>query len=191
VSEDQRPERDIVVSADQIAQAPDAVRQWLHGLHGDDGSAGFLAADDDAATTADGLAICSAFEVKTLLHMLSDDFLGCQVLFGLGCEYDNPANGVQRGHAIQLTDFLHHTDAKNVFEVLQSLDTINGALQSLRRDPYATIYRPDGMGGFRVEASTQRVIYQLWNRLRRLTQPRRGTVVRVGFEARRGPVEAA
>lgn len=188
-----KPERDIVLSPEQIANAPAGVRQWLASLCGDDErlDRGFILDHNGTLTSGDGLAICGAIEIKSLLHMLSDDFLACQVLFELGCEYHSPTTGEHRGHVIQLTDFLHHTDAKNVFEILRCLDAINGALQTLRRDPYATMYRPDGKGGFRVEASTQRVIYQLWKRLLRLTRSRHDQAPPSRQDRRHGPVEAA
>jgi hypothetical protein len=189
----QTPERDIVLSPEQLANAPEEVRQWLRSLCGEDEriERGFIFEHNGIATSGDGLAICSPLEIKTLLHMLSDNFLACQVLFELGCEYYNPDTGEHRGHPIRLTDFVQHTDAHDVFETLKCLDAINGALQSLRRDPYATIYRPDGMGGFRVDGRTQQVIYHLWKRLLRLTSSRRAIPLSAGFEPGPGPVEAA
>lgn len=172
------PERDIVLSPEQLANAPDEVRNWLRSVCGDDErlDRSFVFEHNGVQSSGDGLAICSPLEIKTLLHMLSDDFLACQVLFELGCEYYNPSTGEQRSRVIPLTDFLHHTDAQNIFEILRCLDTINGALQDVRRDPYATIYRPDGMGGFRVDQRTQRAIYRIWKRLLRLTASRRTRV---------------
>lgn len=185
-------ERDIVLSPELVANAPDQVRDWLRSVYGEDERLDriFVFDHNGVQTSGDGLAICGALEIKTLLHMLGDDFLACQILFELGCEYYNPATGEHRGHVIQLTDFLQHTDAKNIFEALRCLDAINAALQHLRRDPYATIYRPDGMGGFRVDARTQHAIYQLWQRLVRLTASRRKDTA-ADIAPRTGPVEAA
>jgi len=186
------PERDIVLSPEQIANAPAEVRSWLRSVCGEDErlDRAFVFEHNGTETSGDGLAICSPLEIKTLLHLLSDDFLACQVLFELGCEYHNPGTGEHLAHVIKLTDFLHHTDAHDIFEVLRCLDRINGVLQEVRRDPYATIYRPDGMGGFRVDLRTQRAIYEIWKRLLRLTASRRAGVA-AAPASHRGPSEAA
>ena len=185
------PNRNIVLTPEQVAFAPDEVRQWLSTQCGH--SAGFehefILERNGAATSGDGLAICTALEIKNLLHMLSDDFLSCQILFELGCEYYNPTTAEHRGHVIRLNDFLHHTDARDILEVHQCLDTINAALQRLRHDPDTTIYRPDECAGFHVHEQTQHMIYQLWRRL--LGGASSSRRKKLAAEVQSRPVEAA
>jgi plasmid stabilization system protein ParE len=165
------PEHDIVLTPEQIAQAPEPVRQWLHSIYGNADwlEHGFILQRYGAMTSGDGLAICTSLEIKNILHLLRDDILSCEILFELGCDYRNPATGERRGHIVGLRDFLHHTEARNLTEVERGLDTINAALQNLRHDPDATLHRPDGHGGFRAHELTQHVIYEMWLRMVRLT----------------------
>jgi hypothetical protein len=164
-------EENIVLMPEQIAQAPEPVRQWLQSLQGaeDRREHSFIAQRYGRMTTGEGLAICTSLEIRNILHLLSDDFVSCQILFELGCDYRNPASGARRGHIVRLSDFLHHTDAASLSGVERGLDAINAALQRLRHDPDARLYRPDGHGGFRVHELTQHVIDTIWRRLMRLT----------------------
>ncbi len=165
-------EKDIVLTPEQVAEAPAPVREWLASLCGADDRLehGFILQRYGAATSGDGLAICTSLELKNILHLLSDNLLACELLFALGCDYRNPATGERRGRIVKLADFLHHTDAQDLGEIERGLEIVNAALQRLRGDPDATLYRPDGHGGFRVHELTQHVIDALWRRLMRLTQ---------------------
>ncbi len=170
-----QPEKSIVLTPEQLASAPEAVRRWLLDTCGDIEAAerGFVLDRHGNQTSGDGLAICEMLEIKHLLHALSEDFQSCQILFELGCDYYNPQTGQRRGHIVRLTDFLHRTDARNLTEVERGLHAINLALGHLRHDPEATIYRPDGHGNFHVHEITQHAIYQIWRRLFRLIATRR------------------
>jgi len=160
---------DIVITAEQLAGAPEAVRQWLRGIRAAAPErADFVLERDGVLTSGDGLAICTGSEIKQLLRQLGGNYIACQVLFQLGCEYYNAATGEHRPRMLNLTDFLHHTDVGNSSELYGCLDAINDALRQLRRDQDATIYQMVEHGGIRVHLTTQRRIYRLWRRLVRL-----------------------
>lgn len=165
-------EQDIVLTPEQVAEAPEPVRQWLYRLHQSDDRLehGFILERYGRMSSGDGLAICTSLEVKNLLHLLSDDLLACEILFALGCDYRNGQTGERRGHVTRLRDFLDHTDARNLDEVERALEAINRALQRLRHDPDTILSRADGHGGVRVHELTQHVIYAVWRRLMRLTE---------------------
>jgi hypothetical protein len=185
-------ETDVVLTPEQIASAPKAVCEWLRGIFGDDErfESSFVLERHGAMSSGDGLAICTPAEINQLLHHLRDDLLSCEILFELGCDYYDPLTGERRERTIKLTDFLHHTDAKDIFEVERCLKRIDEPLRRLRNDPDATICRQDGQGGFRVHRTTQHVIYQFWRRLVRLTSRRHATETPEG-QSKSGPAEAA
>lgn len=160
-------EQDIVLTPDQVARAPEAVRQWLCGLLGDDErlKRGYVLERHGVMSSGDGLAICSAGEIGEMLNILGDDLLGCEILFELGCDYYDPATGEHLARTMTLEDFIHHTDAANTFEVTAALARINEALRRVRHDRDATIYRPDERGLYHIHKTTQRVIYQYWQRV--------------------------
>lgn len=165
---------DIVLTAEQIAAAPPEVRQWLHGLFGGDErlNSGFILERNGFASSGDGLAICDTGEIEQLLRGLESDFVACQVLFQLGCDFYNPQTGEQRGHVVEIADFLNHTDVEDASQLHRCLDAINLQLRELRGDRDATIYHRDGHGGVHVHGRTQHTIYQLWRRLLNLPPSR-------------------
>jgi hypothetical protein len=165
-------EKDILLTPEQVAEAPEPVRQWLASLGGADKRRehNFILQRYGALSSADGLAICTSLEIKNILHLLSENLLACELLFACGCDHRASATGDCRGPIVTLADFLHHSDAADLGEVERGLGAINAALQRLRGDPDATIYQIDAEGEFRVHALTQRVINALWRRLMRLTE---------------------
>ena len=169
-----RDQENIVLTPEQIAAAPFEVRRWLQRILGGDSSRDrrFILERDGVCVSSDGLAICSLREITSLLHKLKDDFLSCQILFQLGCEFYNPITAEHRRHVVQLNDFLHHTDAQNIFDVDRCLKAINSALREVRRDPDAVICHCNDHAGFEVHETTQHNIYRLWRRLVRLPPPR-------------------
>jgi hypothetical protein len=110
-----KPQGDFVLTAEQVAAAPPEVQRWLRGLFDRDErlNSGFILERNGFASSGDGLAICDAAEVKRLLRALADDFVACQVLFQLGCDFYNPQTGEHRGHVIEITDFINHTDVED------------------------------------------------------------------------------
>lgn len=168
---------EFVLTADQVAAAPPEVQRWLRGLFDRDErlNSGFILERNGFASSGDGLAICDAAEVKRLLRALADDFVACQVLFQLGCDFYNPQTGEHRGHVIEITDFINHTDVEDASQLHRCLDIVNSKLRELRGDRDATIYHRDGHGGVHVHARTQHTIYQFWRRLLNLPSSRRRT----------------
>jgi hypothetical protein len=158
---------DIVLTAEQVAAAPDEVQRWLRSLFGGDEqlNGGFILERNGFASSGDGLAICDAAEIERLLRALDNDFIACQVLFQLGCDFYNPQTGEHRGHVIEITDFINHTDVNDAAQLLCCLDVINIKLRELRGDRDATVYHRDGHGGVHVHARTQQTIYQIWRQL--------------------------
>lgn len=158
---------DIALTAEQVAAAPHEVQRWLRSLFGGDErlNSGFILERNGFASSGDGLAICDAAEIKRLLRALDTDFIACQVLFQLGCDFYNPQTGEHRGHVIEITDFINHTDVNDAAQLHCCLDVINIKLRELRGDRDATIYHRDGHGGVHVHARTQHTIYELWRRL--------------------------
>jgi hypothetical protein len=158
---------DMVLTAEQLAAAPPEVERWLRGLFAGDErlNSGFILERNGFTSSGDGLAICDAGEIKRLLHALDSDFIACQVVFQLGCDFYNPQTGEHRGHVIEITDFLNHTDVSDASQLHRCLDAINSKLRELRGDRDATIYYRDGHGGVHVHARTQYTIYQFWQKL--------------------------
>jgi hypothetical protein len=158
---------DIVLTAEQVAAAPDEVQRWLRSLFGGDErlNSGFILERNSFASSGDGLAISDAAEIERLLRALDNDFIACQVLFQLGCDFYNPQTGEHRGHVIEITDFINHTDVNDAAQLHCCLDVINIKLRELRGDRDATIYHRDGHGGVHVHARTQQTIYQVWRLL--------------------------
>jgi hypothetical protein len=169
-----RAQGDIVLTAEQIAAAPPEVQRWLRGLlDGDERlNSGFILERNGFASSGDGLAICDAAELKRLLRALDEDYIACQILFQLGCDFYNPQTGEHRGHVIEIADFLNHTDVEDASQLHRCLDSINGKLRELRGDRDATIYHRDGHGGVHVHARTQHTIYEFWRRLLNLPSSR-------------------
>jgi hypothetical protein len=157
---------DVVVTADQIAAAPGAVRDWLRCLVGEAPRAadGFILERAGMLSSEHGLAICSGPEIKALLRRLSDDYVSCQVFFALGCDLYDPATGERREHALHFQDFLGRTDISDVFQLDECLGRINAALREIRRDRLVTIHRREH-DRYHVHGVTQQRIYRFWRHL--------------------------
>jgi hypothetical protein len=170
----ERPSDGIFITAEQLARAPHEVRSWLLHIFGGAAQQRLVLERNGLRSSGDGLAICSALEVKTLLRRLGDDEPACQVLFQLGCDYYDPATGESLPRVLQIMDFVRHTDVTDGIHLLAAIERINAALQRLRNEPSVLLCRPDEHGGFHVHETTQRTIYGIWRRLVRQKATPRG-----------------
>ncbi|HVJ55650.1 MAG TPA: hypothetical protein VM689_24525 [Aliidongia sp.] len=172
----------VFITAEQIRTAPAEILRWLHdvGDYGPAPESSFVLEQNGLLTSEDNLAICSGLEIKELLHRLSGDYLACQVLFQLGCEFYDPHTGEHRPYVLRMADFLDHTDVSDNLQLHKCLDGINAALRGLRKDREVTIFRPEGHDGIRVHQVTQHRIYQLWRRLAHVPSPSPKTITHLG-----------
>jgi hypothetical protein len=157
----------ILLTAEQIASAPQDVQQWIRGsaLGLDMSGDGFVLRQNGTASSDDGLAVCSTQEIKMLLRSLSDNYAALQVFFQLGCDYRNPATGERRPYPLRLADFRRNTDVGNIPRLRSIIHDINEALTELRGDSEAVLCRISSHDVYHVHELTQFRIYRFWLQL--------------------------
>lgn len=164
------PDEGVFVTAQQLAAAPDDVRRWLLALQqatpGD--TSDMVFEQVGAQTSGDGLAILSPAETRELLALVGNDYLACQVLFALGCEYVDPTTNEHRPRLLHFDDFFSRTDIRHSGELERCLASIDAALRRVRKDRNASLHRLEQHGGIHVHSTTQHVIYQAWRDLAQL-----------------------
>lgn len=153
-------ERGVFISEEQLAKAPEAVRDWLEAHKWV--PAGMILERDGVRSSSDGLAICDEAEVRRLLDLLRDDYLSCQVLFALGCDYFDPATGERRPWRLHFDDFHRHTDIRDSGELNRCFTAINGAIRRLRDRQGVELISLEEHAAAHVHADTQHAIYQVW-----------------------------
>lgn len=154
----------ILLTNAEIAKAPEEVQRWIRKsvLGCEVSEDGFVLQQNGTMTAEDGLAVCSAREIKLLLNSLSENYAALQVFFQLGCDYRNPGTGERRPYPLRLADFRRHTDVGNIPRLRSIIHDINGALQKLRGDPDAILCRISDHDVYHVHALTQYRIYRFW-----------------------------
>jgi hypothetical protein len=154
----------ILLTPEQVANAPAEVRNWLlNSIFNIEASEDhFILEQNGVATSGEGLAVCSLLEIKELIRRLSEDYLVLQVFFELGCDYQNPTTGERRPYLLKFADFRRHTDVDGIQGLLRCIHDINEALQNLRGDTSAMLCRIDSHEGFHVHEITQHRIYHFW-----------------------------
>jgi hypothetical protein len=157
----------ILLSAEQIATAPQAVQQWIQGsvLGFDMSGDGFVLRQNGTAWSDDGLAICSTLEIKLLLRSLAENYAALQVFFQLGCDYRNAATGERRPHALRLPDFRRNTDVGNIPRLRSIIHDINESLTELRGGSQAVLCQIGSHDVYHVHQLTQFRIYRFWLQL--------------------------
>lgn len=161
----------LLLTAEQIAAAPAAIRQWLLssvlGVESGESGDGFLLRQNGVTSSSDGLAVCSIHEIATMLRRLSTSFQALQVFFELGCDYRNPRTGERRPHPLNLSDFRQHTDVGSIPRLRTIIHDINQILVDLRGDQDALLCRIGDHDDYHVHELTQYRIFRFWRPLSR------------------------
>lgn len=151
-------------SADQVRSAPPEVRRWIENevvraLRG--------SLDQEASRAkANELTACSFEEITRIFNMIAGNFIVAKVFFELGREtpFAHEADAPQL-HALDFGDILRHTQLADAARVVDCLNLINQALQTVRNDPEATLFASDPRGHVFVHDTTSRNIRKLWEHL--------------------------
>lgn len=162
----------VFISADAIANAPEAVQEWLETAGTRPEPLAMVLERDGALTSEDGLAICSPAEIRKLLEHIRDDYLACQVLFAAGCEYVDPMSAEHKPRVLHFDDFHGRTDVRHSGQLERSLDAIEAALHRIRRDERVRLHDRDEHGAIHVHPATQHSIYTVWCETVAAPQPR-------------------
>jgi hypothetical protein len=164
----------ILLTQQQIATAPEDVQRWIQSsvLGLDVSGEGFVLRQNGTVSSSDGLAVCSAREIKTLLQGLSENYAALQVFFEFGCDYRNPRTGKRRPHELRLSDFRRNTDVGNIPRLRSIIHDINQLLQDLRSDPDVLLCRIGDHDVYHVNEVTQYKIYRFWLPLSRAAAQR-------------------
>lgn len=154
----------ILLTNEEIAKAPEDVQRWIRNsvLQANPAEDGFVLKQNGNTSSENGLAVCSAREIKILLNSLSENYAALQVFFQLGCDYRNPTTGERKPYALSLTDFRLHTDVGNIPRLRSIIHDINVSLQQVRGDPNAMLCRIGGHDVYHVHELTQYRIYRFW-----------------------------
>jgi hypothetical protein len=156
---------DLVLKAEQIRSAPREVKEWIRSvvLAELELAPGPERGQDETAEAA--LAECTVEEAGLVLEHIRDDYLAGQVLLELGRDTAHQYAGSPELHRIPVTDILHHTRLGDAQHLAACLDRIAQAFQAVRRDPSATLFAFDRMGGVYVHVTTRQSIKALWQAL--------------------------
>ncbi|WP_339028474.1 hypothetical protein WHZ78_05815 [Bradyrhizobium symbiodeficiens] len=150
----------ITLTAEQIRNAPAAVRQWIEQ---EVFSSLGLAAPRAAVTIppqASHLVACSVEDVAGVLEHIRGVLPAVNVLFELGrpgISFGQPAVMTFR-----LMDILHHTRLHDVGEAITCLEMINQALTEVKKDPSVRFCGFDNEGHCLIAPQTQASIATLW-----------------------------
>lgn len=150
----------ITLTADQIRNAPAAVRQWIE--QEVINSLGLTPRTASAAAPAQAahLVACSVDDVAGVLEHIRGTFPAVNVLL----EFGRP--GINYGQppvmTFRLMDILHHTRLQEIEQVMTCLEMINQALTVVRKDPSARLCGFDNEGHCLIAPQTQASIATLW-----------------------------
>jgi hypothetical protein len=149
-------------SAEQVRSAPPEVRRWIEGeivraLRGP-------LNDDTSKAQANGLNACSFEEVVQIFNLISSNFIVAQVFFELGRETPFTHN-IPQLHALDFGDIIRHTQLSDAARVIDCLNAINQALQTVRGDPEASLFLSDEAGHVFVHDTTSRNFRKLRDQL--------------------------
>ncbi|KYG21906.1 hypothetical protein SE92_18015 [Bradyrhizobium sp. AT1] len=149
----------ITLTAEQIRNAPAAVRQWI-----EQEVTSSLGLSPRAPVTippqASHLVACSVEDVAGVLEHIRGVLPAVNVLLELGrpgISFGQPAVMTFR-----LMDILHHTRLPDISGVLTCLEMINQALIEVKKDPSARFCGFDHEGHCLIAPQTQTSIAALW-----------------------------
>ncbi|TFV74154.1 hypothetical protein E4K64_19400 [Bradyrhizobium frederickii] len=149
----------ITLTAEQIRNAPAAVRQWI-----EQEVISSLGLAPRAPVTippqASHLVACSVEDVAGVLEHIRGVLPAVNVLLELGrpgISFGQPAVMTFR-----LMDILHHTRLHDVSEVFTCLEMINQALIEVKKDPLVRFCGFDNEGHCLIAPQTQTSIATLW-----------------------------
>ncbi len=170
----------ITLTTDQIRNAPPDVRRWIE--HEVIASLG-LAADAPPAPAlpeqSAHLVGCSAEDAAGVLARIQGALPAVNVFF----EFARP--GISFGQppvmAFRLIDILHHTQLRDVGQIIACLEMINQALTQVRRDPSARSCGFDNEGHCLIAPETQASIATLWSNVLASQQPAEGQAAAPAF----------
>ncbi len=166
----------ITLTAEQIRNAPAAVRQWI-----EQEMISSLGLSPRAPVTippqASHLVACSVEDVAGVLEHIRGVLPAVNVLLELGrpgISFGQPAVMTFR-----LMDILHHTRLHDVGEVITCLEMINQALVEVKKDPSVRFCGFDNEGHCLIAPQTQASIATLWqNMMERQQAAQRASVNR-------------
>lgn len=150
----------ITLTAEQIRNAPAAVRQWIEQEVITSLSLSPPRAPTAVPPQASHLVACSVEDAAGVLEHIRGVLPAVNVLFELGrpgISFGQPAVMTFR-----LMDILHHTRLHDVGEVITCLEMINQALIEVKKDPSVRFCGFDNEGHCLIAPQTQASIATLW-----------------------------
>jgi hypothetical protein len=156
---------DLVLKAEQIRLVPREVKEWIRSvvLAELELAPGPERGQDETAEAA--LVECTVEEAGLVLEHIRDDYLAAQVFLELGRDTPQQLSGSPELHRIPVTDILRHTRLGDTQHLAACLDRIAQAFRAVRRDPSATLFAFDRMGGLYVHDTTRQSVKALWQAL--------------------------
>jgi hypothetical protein len=156
---------DLALKAEQIRSAPREVKEWIRSVVLAELALAPGPERRQDETAEASLAACTVEEAGQVLEDIRDDYLSAQVFLELGRDTAHEISGSPELHRIAVTDILRHTRLGDTQHLAACLDRIAQAFQAVRRDPSATLFAFDRMGGLYVHDTTQQSIRALWQAL--------------------------
>jgi hypothetical protein len=147
----------IILSPEQIQQAPSEVRRWLERQI--TGTLELCRAGPTVPTPKQHLADCNLEEARAILSLIQGSQPVVSVFFELGC--DPMAASVQGVRALWMDDMLRHTCLQVPEQIVASLKAIDKALQHVRAEPGAALTALDGIGHCLVTEATAQSVQAL------------------------------
>jgi len=148
----------IMLSPEQIQQAPPEVRRWLEQQI--TGTLGLYRAEPAFQAPSRHLVGCNLEEARGILSLIQGFLPVVSVFFELGRE--PVAASAQGVRALWLDDMLRHTHLQTPEQIVACLEAINEALQRVRAEPGAALTALDGAGHCLVAHATAQSVQALW-----------------------------
>lgn len=150
----------ITLDAQQIQNAPAAVRQWIEQQVL---AALGLASSPMLPSKSPHLAACTEAQANDLLNQIAAMPPAVRVFFAFA--RPDISFGEPRVMAFRLVDIQHHADLESITKLLDCLDLINHNFALLRNDPAARFCGFDNEGHCFIPSATQRSIAALQERM--------------------------
>jgi len=154
---------DILISADELEQAPGAVRNWLANMLVRQLSP--PSAADPAAARPPSLADVSASDAVTLFERLRNDYFACQVLLEFGRDSAVPQPEPAGIHRLAVTDVLHHLRLNGPQQFVAALNRIGEVWAEIAHSTQTPLFAMDEAGNIYVSKATQGSLRALWHQL--------------------------
>jgi hypothetical protein len=151
-------------SAEQVKSAPPEVRRWMENEIAKALGLQARFEHDPSKTQASALAACSIDEVGKIFILISGNFLVTQVFFELARE-TTITHSLPSLHALSLGDMQLHVQVSDGHLLIECLNVINQALQSVRNDEAASLFASDEFGHVYIHETTYRNIRRLREQL--------------------------